>query len=330
MSNAAAKPLPLFALGISPRAGVLLPRPLKGPYDYKLPKGCNAPRGTLVAAPLGTGGEILGVVWGEAEGNVGDNRLREAVPLEGNPILPAQLCDFIDWVAQYTLNAPGSILAMALRSQAAFEPEGVRVAYIRGAQTPTRMTDARKRVLALADDGLARSVSSFAEEANVTPAVVRGLIAADALIETELPEFPPFARPDPDCARPTLNPSQTEAARVLVSDVGFKRFSVSLLDGVTGSGKTETYFEAVAAAFRHGRQALILLPEISLTVQFLERFAERFGVRPAEWHSDISQRERRRTFRAVMNGEARVVVGARSALFLPFPELGLIVVDEEH
>ncbi len=329
MSNAAAKPLPLFALGISPRAGILLPRPLKGPYDYKLPKGCNAPRGTLVAAPLGTG-EILGVVWGEAEGSVGDNRLKEAQPLEGNPILPAQLCDFIDWVAQYTLNAPGSILAMALRSQAAFEPQGVRIAFLRGPKTPARMTDARKRVLALAEDGLARNVASFAEEANVSPAVVRGLIEAEALVATELPEFLPFREPDPDFAAPTLSSTQADAARVLVSDVGFKRFSVSLLDGVTGSGKTETYFEAVAQALRQRKQALILLPEISLTVQFLERFAQRFGVRPAEWHSDVSQRERRRTYRAVMNGEARVVVGARSALFLPFPELGLIVVDEEH
>jgi primosomal protein N' (replication factor Y) len=329
MSDAAAKPLPDFALGISPRAGVLLPRPLKGPYDYKLPKGCNAPRGTLVAAPLG-GSDVLGVVWSAAEGSVGDNRLKEALPLEGNPRLPEHLCDFIDWVAQYTLNATGNILAMALRSQSAFEPETMRIAYVRGSQTPKRMTEARTRVLKLAEDGLARSVSSFAEEANVTPSVVRGLIDADALAETELPEFAPFALPDPEYARPVLSPQQTDAARVLVSDVEAHGFSVSLLDGVTGSGKTETYFEAVAAALKQNRQALILLPEIALTVQFLDRFAERFGTRPAEWHSDLSSRERRRTYRAVMRGEARVVVGARSSLFLPFPELGLIIVDEEH
>jgi primosomal protein N' (replication factor Y) len=103
-----------------------------------------------------------------------------------------------------------------------------------------------------------------------------------------------------------------------------------LLDGVTGSGKTETYFEAVAGALRQNRQVLILLPEIALTVQFLDRFAARFGCRPAEWHSDLSHKERRRIYRAVLSGDARVVVGARSALFLPFQELGLIVVDEEH
>jgi len=109
-----------------------------------------------------------------------------------------------------------------------------------------------------------------------------------------------------------------------------RTFSAALLDGVTGSGKTETYFEAVAAAMQAGKQALIMLPEIALTVQFLERFAKRFGARPAEWHSDLTQAQRRRNWRNVMNGDVRVIVGARSALFLPFKELGLIIVDEEH
>ncbi len=329
MKDAALKPLPDLALGSSPRAGVLLPRPLKGAYDYKLPKGTNALRGTLVSAPLGNG-EILGVIWGAAEGSVGDNRLKEATPLEGTPRLPAALCDFVDWVAAYTLNAPGNILAMALRSRSAFEPDIPRIAYVRGNTTPKRLTDARIRVLALAADGLARTVPALAQDANATPAVVRGLIDLGALVETELPEFAPFAVPDPEFAVPTLSEQQRAAADALCRDVAAKRFAVSLLDGVTGSGKTETYFEAIAQAMRQGRQALILLPEIALTVQFLERFAERFGCRPAEWHSDLSQKEKRRTYRAVMRGEARVVVGARSALFLPFPELGLIVVDEEH
>ena len=311
------------------RAGVLLPLPLAGAYDYKLPMGVNAPRGALVAAPLGNR-ETLGVVWGEAEGTVGDNRLKIAEPLDGAPVLPPALCDFIDWVAAYTLNPPGAILAMALRSRQAFEPENRRLAYVKGAIEPSRMSNARKRVLEVAADGLARSVAGLAEDANVSPAVVRGLIAAGALAPTDLPEFAPFAPADPDHAAPTLGPDQAQAAAALQQAVGHKKFSAHLLDGVTGSGKTEVYFEAVAEALRRGRQVLILLPEIALTVQFLERFAARFGVRPAEWHSDLTQKERRRTYRAVMNGEARVVVGARSSLFLPFTELGLIIVDEEH
>jgi primosomal protein N' (replication factor Y) len=318
----------LFA-DAEPRAGVLLPRPLKGPYDYKLPKDTNASRGTLVSVPLGTE-QILGVVWGPAEGSVGHNRLREATPLAGVAPLPAGLCDFIDWVAQYTMNAPGNVLAMALRSRAAFEPETKRIAYARGPLTPSRLSEARKRALAVADDGLARSVAGLAEDANVSSSVVRGLIDAGALVETELPEFAPFPTPDPDSVQPTLSDHQRIAANYIGGGVAAHRFAVSLLDGVTGSGKTETYFEGVAEALKRGKQTLILMPEIALTVQFLERFAQRFGCRPAEWHSDLTQKERRRTYRAVMHGEARVVVGARSALYLPFPELGLIIVDEEH
>ena len=107
-------------------------------------------------------------------------------------------------------------------------------------------------------------------------------------------------------------------------------FSVSLLDGVTGAGKTEVYFEAIAAALEADRQVLVLLPEIALTAQFLGRFEERFGAPPLEWNSDVPRARRRRVWRAVADGRARVVVGARSSLFLPFKELGLIVVDEEH
>jgi primosomal protein N' (replication factor Y) len=309
--------------------GVLLPLPLAGAYDYKLPPGHNAPRGALVAAPLGNR-EVLGVVWGAAEGTVGDNRLKLAEPLEGSPALPQKLCDFIDWVADYTLNPPGAILAMALRSRGAFEPEARRIAYVRGSVMPPRMSQGRSRALEVAGDGLARSVSGLAEDANVTPAVVRGLIQAGALIPTERPEFSPFPQPDAEFAATELNDDQALAARALRDAVANGKFSAHLLDGVTGSGKTEVYFEAAAEAIARGRQVLILLPEIALTVQFLERFAARFGVRPAEWHSDLSQKERRRAYRAVMRGEARVVVGARSSLFLPFPELGLVIVDEEH
>jgi primosomal protein N' (replication factor Y) len=308
-------------------AGVLLPLPLAGAYDYKL--SVPARRGQIVAAPLGPR-TTIGVVWGEAAGGVAETRLKQAVPLEGEPALPPGLCDFVDWVAQYTLTLPGMVLAMALRSRQAFEPESARTAYIKGDGLPKKLTPARQRVLDTAADGLARSVPQLAEEANVTPAVVRGLIDCGALVPVDLPEFDPFPQPDPDFSQPLLDTEQDLAAHVMKGAVKAKRFGVSLLDGVTGSGKTETYFEAAAQAVRMGRQVLILLPEIALTVQFLDRFAARFGVRPAEWHSDLSQRERRRVYRAVMSGEARVVVGARSALFLPFKDLGLLIVDEEH
>jgi primosomal protein N' (replication factor Y) len=313
------------------RAGVLLPLPL-GVYDYRLDDAL--PRGAIVAAPLGSR-TVLGVVWSDADGAVAETRLKRAAPLEGVPCLPQGLCEFIDWTARYTLSEPGMVLAMALRVRAAFEPEAPRTGYKLGEAAPSRLTPSRERVLALAEDGLARSIAALAEEANVTPQVVRGLIDAGALAEVELPEFAPLPRPDPEFAPATLNPEQAIAANELCARIspgtaGVPGFSATLLDGVTGSGKTETYFEAVAEALRRNLQVLILLPEIALTVQFLDRFAARFGCRPAEWHSDLSQKERKRIWRAVLKGEARVVVGARSALFLPFSEPGLIIVDEEH
>jgi primosomal protein N' (replication factor Y) len=326
MKSAAAKPA-LFEDAPVVRAGVLLPLPLAGAYDYAV--ATSLPRGTLVAAPLASR-EYLACVWNDGDGKVAAEKLKDVTPLEGAPRLPSALCDFIDWVARYTVSPPGQVLALALRVPSAFEEEVPRTAFTRGGETPKKMTPARARVLSIAEDGLARRVMDFATEANVTPAVVRGLIDCGALKEISLPEFRRFAVPDPDYAEPVLNPEQQKAANAIATDVRLGAFGASLLDGVTGSGKTETYFEAVAEALRRGKQVMILLPEIALTVQFLDRFAERFGCRPAEWHSDLSQKERKRTYRAVMNGEARVVVGARSALFLPFKELGLIIADEEH
>src|SRR5215472_4282578 len=310
------------------RVAVLLPLPLPAPYDYLLPPGVAPRRGLLVRAPLGTR-ELLGVVWGKAEGAVASEKLREAEPLEDFR-LPLALCDFVDWVARYTLSPVGAVLAQALRVRGVFEPEMARRALTISGITPSRITPARARVLERMADGLARMPAEIAELASVSPGVVKSLADAGALKWVALPEFEPCPAPDSEFDAVKLSPDQLRAAEHLRDAVKKREFSVTLLDGVTGSGKTEAYFEAVAEALVEGRQALILLPEIALTVQFLDRFARRFGCRPLEWHSDLSQRERKRVYRAVMSGEARVIVGARSALFLPFARLGLIIVDEEH
>lgn len=308
-------------------ASVLIPLPLQGPYDYRVADELG--RGSLVRAPLGKR-EVLAVVWGEATGEIAPEKLRDVAPHVPARRLPTALCDFIDWVARYTLAPQGAVLAQAMRVPSAFEREKPRLAFRLGSNVPERLTPARKRVLEFMKDGFARPAAEIAAQTGVSPSVVKAFANAGGLAAVELPEFARLAAPDPDFDHVTLSPEQAAAATRLREAVKRKEFSAHLLDGVTGSGKTESYFEAVAEALAQGKQTLILLPEIALTVQFLDRFAARFGCRPAEWHSDMTERERRHAYRAVMSGEARIVAGARSALFLPFAELGLIVVDEEH
>ena len=246
------------------------------------------------------------------------------------PPLKPELRKFVDWVSDYTLSPRGMVLRMCLRMGdlgPAREKVGVRLA----GPAPKRMTAARGRVLQLLADGMVRTKSEAAHEAGVSAGVINGLIDEGALETLVLPPEPVARQPDPDHAVPEFTDAQRDGRRCVARE---RRrtggFSVTLVDGVTGSGKTEVYFEAVAEAIRRKKQVLILMPEIALTAQFLDRFAERFGVRPAEWHSEIAPRKRARTWAAVAAGEVPVVVGARSALFLPYADLGLIIVDEEH
>lgn len=306
---------------------VLVPLAVGRPYSYTTTQAL-AP-GDIVYVPLGNR-EETGVVWPGAGQAPAATRLKGVIGKADLPRLPLELVKLIDWIADYTLSPRGMVLRMALRRSAelgaAREKVGVRVTGIK----PERMTEPRARVLSLLENGLLRSKSEAAEEAGVSPGVIDGLIDQGALEAIALPPEPIALPPSADFAVPQLNPAQHSAARELCEAVGANKFSVSLLDGVTGSGKTEVYFEAVAEVLKASRQVLILLPEIALTTRFLDRFAARFGVRPAEWHSAIAPRKRARTWEAVAKGEVSVVAGARSALFLPFRDLALIVVDEEH
>ena len=317
---------PVFTTG--QRIAVLLPLPLAGAYDYHVGADSLAP-GDFVQVPLG-GRDVVGVVWGDGDGRLPEARLRPVSRRLAARAMPEATRAFVDWVAGYTLSAPGAVLKMAMSVPAALEPAPGHLAVRLAAATPViKETAARRKVLDTAAGLPPLSVADLAREAGVGPGVVKGLLEAGALEAITMPRPPVFQRPDLDRPGAELSPGQREAADALVTalDGGF---SVALIDGVTGSGKTEVYFEAVAAALARGRQALVLLPEIALSAQWLGRFAKRFGVRPAEWHSDLGDARRRETWRAVAEGEAQVVVGARSALFLPFPRLGLIVVDEEH
>jgi primosomal protein N' (replication factor Y) len=309
---------------------VLVPVALDHTYSYRVPGELELKPGDIVAVPLGAR-EVIGVVWADdVTIRPGlHNRMKDVELKLDHPPLKPELRKFVDWVSEYTLSPRGMVLRMCLRMGElgpAREKVGVRLV----GPAPKRMTAARTRVLQLLADGMARAKSEAVREAGVSAGVIDGLVDEGALETRVLPPEPVARRPDPEHAVPEFTEAQREASDALRASVGKGGFSVTLVDGVTGSGKTEVYFEAVAEAIRQKKQVLILMPEIALTAQFLDRFAERFGVRPAEWHSEIAPRKRARTWAAVAANEVSVVVGARSALFLPYADLGLIVVDEEH
>ncbi|MDP7539224.1 MAG: primosomal protein N' [Alphaproteobacteria bacterium] len=307
---------------------VLLPLPLAGTYDYRLPETLGAVPGSFVRVPLGPR-SVTGVVWPEGAGDVVVEKLRDIDSVLPVPPMGKPLRDLVDWVAGYTLAARGTVLRMAMSVPAALEPPRLETVLRRSGREPDRLTPQRTAVLLVLGEG-AMMASALARAAGVRVGVVRGLVKAGALLPEQRRSESRWQRPDHTRAGPALSPPQAAAAEALVADVVARRFSTFLLDGVTGSGKTEVYFEAIAAALAAGRQALVLLPEIGLGAQWLARFAARFGAQPAQWHSDLGQTARRDTWRAIAEGEVKVVVGARSALFLPFPDLGVIVVDEEH
>ena len=319
---------------------VLLPLPLPAALDYLAPdEGAPPEPGSFVRVPLGVR-SLVGVVWSGADGELPVERLKPVVEALPIPRLRPELRRFVERVAAYTMAPTGSVLRMTMSVADALQPPRPRrvcaasaagLAALSSTASAKRLTQARQRVLEALRDGPSLGAADLARAANCGPGVVHELVARGLVEERLAPVEPPaLSPPDWRLSGPPLSPDQSIAARRLVDNVTAGGFKVTVLDGVTGSGKTETYFAALAAALAAGRQVLVLLPEIALGAQWLERFRERFGALPAQWHSDIGGAERRDTWRAVITGRARVVVGARSALFLPFPELGLIIVDEEH
>ncbi len=313
-----------------PRVTVVTLNAALGPLDYRVPDGMTVEPGSVVVAPLGPR-QLIGVAW-EADrlktGEVGDNRLRPLAGLIDVPPIPAPLRRLAEWTADYYLSPLASVLRMILPSSSALSGPKSMIEYRPTGEAPTRLTPQREQALA-ALEGRQGTVRELARHAEVSEAVMRGLVKAGALERVEVDGDLPFPAPDPEFAPPALNDEQRAAASSLTAAIG-KGFDPVLLDGVTGSGKTEVYFEAIAEALRQDRQVLVLLPEIALTEPFLTRFTARFGCEPVAWHSDLRSSQRRRAWRAIASGEARVVVGARSSLFLPYARLGLIVVDEAH
>lgn len=312
------------------RARVVTLNAALGPLDYRVPEDLPVEHGSVVVAPLGPR-QLLGVAW-EADrlptSEVPDSRLRPLVGMMDVPPIAAPLRRFCEWTADYYLAPLASVLRMVLPSSAALEGPRQLTEYRRTTLIPDRLTPQREKALA-GIEGRQGTIRELADRAEVSDAVMRGLVNIGALEAVAVDADRPLPRPNPDHAPPELSQEQLEASATLAAAVGHG-FDPMLLDGVTGSGKTEVYFEAIAQCLRRGKQALVLLPEIALTEPFLKRFEARFGCAPVAWHSDLRSSQRRRAWRAIAAGEALVTVGARSALFLPYSKLGLIVVDEAH
>ncbi|MEX0350457.1 MAG: primosomal protein N' [Paracoccaceae bacterium] len=309
---------------------VLTAQPLDRLLDYKAPKG-GCFQGAFVEVPLGPR-KVLGVVWGPGKGDYDRSKIRSVIRVLDVAPMRAEMQSFLARAADYTLTPMSAMLRLATRAPGLGDPPSMRKIYRLGDKTPDRMTEARTRVLEVLRDygGLAFTLKELAEMAGVTSSVVKGLAKLGAVREEDSPRDLPFPHLDPDLPGKALTEDQQAGADALRAAIRSGGYGTTLLKGVTGSGKTEVYLEAVAETLRMGRQALVLLPEIALTAEFLTRVEARFGARPAEWHSGATMTERRRIWRMVGQGDAQLVVGARSALFLPFQNLGLIIVDEEH
>jgi primosomal protein N' (replication factor Y) (superfamily II helicase) len=312
------------------KVAVLFPLPLPEPFDYRAAHSLGLKPGMHVIAPIGPR-LVRGVVWAVEEYHPGAANLKAIEDVLPGPPVPEISRAFLDWAAKYLVRPPGDLVRMVVRSPEALVPPPTHIVLAPTGELPPKVTDARRRVLEEAAKELV-SAAELARRADVSSAVVKGLVDCGALTKLEISEDPPFPPPDLSLSGKDLSDIQQAAAEQVCASVRDGEFHVSLLDGVTGSGKTEVYLEAAAEAMGGAAdaQVLVLLPEIALTQAAMSRFEARFGVTPVEWHSAIGHKARRRAWREVAAGRARLVVGARSALFLPFPNLRLIVVDEEH
>lgn len=304
--------------------------------DYRLPGGMDAPLGSVVVAPLGPR-QITGIVW-EADRldgeEVPDAKLRPIIEVLPSPRVSFALRRLIEWTADYYCARMSSVARMVIASGGAIKGPTTMTEYrlvggTEGHMKTARMTPQREQALERLP-GKQATIRELAQIAGVSDGVLRGMVGAGLIEPVEVAIDRPFPPPDPEHDVPQLSGEQNEVAGRLVEAVEANEFAPFLIDGVTGSGKTEVYFEPMATALRAGKQVLVLLPEIALTENFLIRFEQRFGSPPVLWHSSLKSTERRRAWRAIASGEAKVVVGARSALFLPYANLGMIVVDEAH
>lgn len=310
------------------KISVLLPLPLKQSFDYTYDD--PLPKGTFVQVSFGPR-QYYGITWGENLGQESPSKtLKPLLKVFENFQLPEVSLKFLKWVSDYTLSPPGQILKMMLPVPDALEEKGEKLYGL--VKSPHRLTLQRQKIVDfLTLSSQPHTIDDLVENTGVSKGIIRTLIKEGVLSaqgERSHETFPFSIDKEPEV--PHLTKDQCAAVKEIKQSLDSQHFQTILLEGVTGAGKTEVYFEAIDHVLKKEGKALILLPEISLSAQWLQRFTKRFGFRPALWHSHLSHGERKKTFRGILDGTVSVVVGARSALFLPFSDLKLIIVDEEH
>lgn len=312
--------------------GVLLGLVFDDVFDYSYDDELKI--GQLVLVPFGRE-EHVGVVYKIGKSaNIDDKKIKKIKQIINLPLILPSMLTFIEKVSQYNLAPKGLVLKMVLGQKTNQLPKqkiqllglNIKNENLDG----IRITENRKAVFNLLDNGQELDRETIVEKTKVSDNVINAMIKSGFLYKKEvlINEEAPLQQVSLK-KQVELTEEQQLACDVLIKKVN-NGFSATLLDGITGSGKTEVYFEAIAETLKLGKQVLVLVPEISLTTQWLKRFEKRFGVTPFIWHSEIGIRDKAKTWKAVCQNNAKVVVGARSSLFLPYSDLGIIVVDESH
>lgn len=299
-------------------------------YDYRLPRAADI--GTFVSVRV-MNRLCVGVIWGVGDSNLPPEKIRDISVVHDAKLNITDL-QWLKRMSDWTLIPLGMVLRLIINIPDAFSPPRMEPLYAFNFESDGRMTQQRLAVMDAfsSNDNDAMTIADIQNLAHVSSSVVRNMVKKGVLVpsgeQSKVRQYVPPIYHDSGDVR--LNTEQQHAADIIASSIESGGFSVFLLDGITGSGKTQVYFDSAWRAYKKGKSVLLMMPEIALTAQFMMRFASRFGAPPVIWHSNLTSARRREIWRGVLDGKIKMVVGTRSALFLPWGDLGLIVIDEEH
>ncbi len=307
---------------------VIVPYKVKEPFQYTVPEKMKLSPGDIVSVPLGKK-IVKGVIWNRASiKKISQKKLKMIIKKIDCPPISHDLLYLIDWISRYTLSPLGLVLKLVMPPTDT--KDKFKEVYFIIKNPEGKITSGRFKVLEFLENYPNSTSKEIINATGVSAGIIRGLVKKELILHKTVIDKEEFTANHFNEKKSTLTKEQLSISKKLILKFQSNNFSVTLIDGVTGSGKTEVYFEIISEALRKNFQCLIMLPEISLTQQWLEKFTIRFGQKPIIWHSSVSKSERSNSWKKIQSGQASVVVGARSSLFLPFKKLGLVIIDEEH